>query len=108
MWARAILVSGTLALVASAPAYAAPVYSSRLVLGYAQGVSPDRAAQAVERHGGRVLRRFAGVRGAVVQARGGLAAHAPLRRLRDGGGLPYAERDYPVSTPETPHHPPPA
>jgi|tagenome__1003787_1003787.scaffolds.fasta_scaffold20929799_2 thermitase len=105
MWARAILVSGTLALVASAPAYAAPVYSSRLVLGYAQGVSADRAAQAVERHGGRVLRRLAGVRGAVVQARGGLAADVLLRRLRDDGRFRYAERDYLVATSETPNDP---
>src|SRR5690349_11609454 len=97
MWAprvRIVLLSGCVALVAAAPAHAAPVYSSRLALGFANGVTADRAAQAVERDGGRVVRRLGALRGAVVRARGGLATDVLLRRLRADDRFRYAERDY--------------
>ena len=91
--------------MATVPAHAAPVYSSRLVLGFAEGVTADRGSQAVERDGGEVLRRLGALRSAVVRARGGLAADVLLRRLRADSRFRYVERDYLVSASETPNDP---
>src|SRR4051812_8843661 len=105
--AGSLLAVSAVLVAAGAPAAraAAPVYSQRLVVGYASGVSADGGRQAVERHGGEVLRRPAGIRGAVVRARGRLAADALARRLRADERVRFAERDFLVTGSEKPDDP---
>ena len=56
-----------------------------------------RAGAAVERAGGRVLRRLGAVRGAVVEGAPGLAADVLRRRLLDARVARYVEPDFLVS-----------
>ena len=99
-------VTAALAAAGAPAAHAAtPVYSQRLVVGYAPGVSDDRGRQAVERHGGEVLRRLGALRSAIVRPRGRLAAEALARRLRADGRVRFAERDFLVSGSEQPNDP---
>ena len=84
---------------------AQPVYSQRLIVGFAPGVSGERGRAAVERHGGEVLRRVGALRSAVVRARGGLAAETLARRLRADARVRFAERDFLVTGSEQPDDP---
>src|SRR4051794_37459993 len=94
-------------LWASAPAQAAaPLYSQRLVLGYASGVSDTRAHDAVEKAGGRVLRRLGPQRGAVIEGRSGLAAGVLRSRLLAASVARYVEPDFLVATSDEPTNDP--
>src|SRR3954464_11834497 len=83
-------------------AAAAPVYSQRLMVGLAAGVSADRGAAAVEHAGGRGVRRVGRVGGVVVEGRHGLAADLLRRRLLSAGVARYVEPDFLVSTSDEP------
>ena len=91
--------------IAPAAQAAAPLYSHRLVVGFARDVSTARGQRAIERDGGRLLRRLSAVRGAVVEGRGGVASDVLLRRLRGDSRVRYAEPDFLVKESEQPNDP---
>src|SRR3954466_5743653 len=89
-----MLAVAVVALALAPAAHAGPLFSHRVVVGFAPGVSAGRGERAVEGHGGRLLKRLGALRGAVVEGRGGLSAKALIRRLRDDSRVRYAEGDY--------------
>ena len=105
MWRALTLVVVAAGLAGAPAAAAAPVYSSRLVVGVAPGVSTSRAERVVERAGGRVERRLGGIGGVTVRARKGVAAKALLRRLRGDSRVRFAERDFLVTGSGVPNDP---
>jgi thermitase len=99
---RVPVLACCLALIAAAPAAAAPpVYSHRVVVGFgAHGSAAD-----VERHGAVLVRRLAAIRAGVFTPRRGLAAAALIRRLRGAEGVRYAEPDFLVRQSTSPNDP---
>jgi len=102
---RAVAVAAVIVTVPAVPAAAAPVYSQRVVVGFAPGVSTAAGERAVERHGGATLRRVAGVRAAVLRGRSGVSSAALIRRLRADERIRFAEPDFLVATSEQPNDP---
>ena len=82
------------------------MYSQRLVLGSASGASDARVRDAVEKAGGRVLRRLGAGRGAVVEGRARLAAGVLRRRLLDTPVARYVEPDLLVTASDEPTNDP--
>ena len=82
--------------LSSAPAVAASdAVPGQLVVGFQREVSPSTQRNVIERAGGRLVRRLAHIRGAVVRARRhGLVLSLLRRRLAGTEGVRYAEPDY--------------
>jgi thermitase len=98
---RVALIACCALLLAGAPAAAAPVYSSHVVVGF----SAHGSARDVERHGGVLLHKLDAIRAGVFAPRRGLAAAALIRRLRAAKGVRYAEPDFLVSGSVAPNDP---
>jgi thermitase len=100
---RLALLGCCAVLLSSSPAHAAtpPLYSQRVVVGFAAHGSPA----AVEHHGAVLVRRLGAIRAGVFKARPGLAAAALIRRLRSDPRVRFAERDFLVSGSAQPNDP---
>jgi len=98
------------ALIASAPAGAAPAASGRLLVGFEKGTSKNRQQEILSSVDGRLSRRFAAIRDgrlALVRPRSGKATDTLRKQLRRTEGVAYAEPDFfnfasPEKTPNDP------
>src|SRR3954452_7600570 len=92
-------------VAATAPAEAAPVYSDRVVVGLAPGVSSALEQRLAEHAGGRVQRRLGAIRGVTVRPHPGVDAAVLVRRLRGDSRVRFAERDFLVRGSGVPNDP---
>jgi thermitase len=100
----AVLVLGS---VMAAPAAAATdAVSNQLIVGFDKNVSSSQGKTLVQSADGKLVRRLASVRAAVVQpGKKGLALSTLTSRLRKARGVAYAERDYYLNKSVTPDDP---
>jgi thermitase len=86
-------------------AHAATAVPGQLIVGFGPQVSQQLEQELVERAGGKMRRRLAHIRGAVVGVRSHVALAVLRRRLSAAAGVRYAEPDFYMRASKAPDDP---